>query len=468
MANYQLNNITVLPDTDSTYNQISEIATKHNANMVKINTALTDKITQVALKSSLPTTPDNNDNLYIVYGDTTANNGQYRWNGSLYEKVSTQLDYATQTEAETGTNTVKVMTPLRTFQAIAKWITTTTVSALNTTAKTISGAINELYNNKLDKTGDAKDTTVTFTESITREDLVSGDKSSVLWGKVKKWFTDLKTIAFSGHSKDVAITDTNSKYTSENVDGALDEIGQQLEQKADKTKTMISFMGRSLLGTTILDTVVSLFNTGQECGSMYCHSAGDNPPNEQDVGWKVITWRGSIFDPSPIQVTFESLKSNKTYKRWIVKSGSAFIWENVWKEQADTDKVDNLFESGVWTPTVVFGTTVGTTAYQIQRASYKRIEKFVYCQFLIRFTNTGGTGDIRISSLPIAPKNLENVGIINNIVKQTTNLGMASLSNTQTYSAFNIYKNTGVLLQGSEINDGSQITISGSIQYEIA
>ncbi len=190
---YQFDNIPTLAGTDNAKAQVDEIINKHNGNMTKIDAAIAEKITQVTLKSSLPTSPTTTNNLYIVYGDTTANNGQYRWNGSSYEKVSTQLDYATQLEAEAGTNTVKVMTPLRTFQAIAKWITTTTVSTLNTTVKTISGAINELFNNKLDKAGDAKDTTVTFSESTTREDLVSGDKSSVLMSKIKKWFTDIWT-----------------------------------------------------------------------------------------------------------------------------------------------------------------------------------------------------------------------------------------------------------------------------------
>lgn len=216
---------------------ITEWSTNINNNNTKVNTTIKDKIKYVELKSSLPATGDV-DNLYIVYGDTDENNGQYRWNGSAYEKISIQLDYATQVEAETGTNTVKTMTPLRTFQSIAKWITTTTVSALSTTSKTITGAINELFTNKLDTTGDAKDTTVTFTEATTRENILTTDKMSTLFGKVKKWFTDLKTIAFSGHAKDAIITDTNSKYTSENVDGALDEIGLQMEQNAEQINSL--------------------------------------------------------------------------------------------------------------------------------------------------------------------------------------------------------------------------------------
>ena len=104
-------------------------------------------------------------------------------------------------------------------------------------------ALQGLETNKLTKTADAKDTTVSFTESETRTNLESGNQMSVLFGKVKKFFTDLKTVAFSGLAKDVAITDTNNKFTSTNVDGALDEVGLSLEQITDKTTNIEAYIG---------------------------------------------------------------------------------------------------------------------------------------------------------------------------------------------------------------------------------
>ena len=47
------------------------------------------------------------------------------------------------------------------------------------------------------------DQTPTFTEAEERENISSGDSTSTLWGKVKKWFSDLKTVAFSGKYKDL-------------------------------------------------------------------------------------------------------------------------------------------------------------------------------------------------------------------------------------------------------------------------
>lgn len=51
--------------------------------------------------------------------------------------------------------------------------------------------------------GDISDTSVTFTESENRENIESGEKSNILFGKIKKWFFDLKRIAFTGDFNDL-------------------------------------------------------------------------------------------------------------------------------------------------------------------------------------------------------------------------------------------------------------------------
>lgn len=50
--------------------------------------------------------------------------------------------------------------------------------------------------NKLDNTGDASNTTATFSTASTRTNIASGEKLSVLFGKIAKWFGDLGTAAF--------------------------------------------------------------------------------------------------------------------------------------------------------------------------------------------------------------------------------------------------------------------------------
>lgn len=57
---------------------------------------------------------------------------------------------------------------------------------------------------KLNTDGDGSNVTVTFEASAKREAPTSGEKLSVLLGKVLKFFSDLKTVAFSGSYKDLS------------------------------------------------------------------------------------------------------------------------------------------------------------------------------------------------------------------------------------------------------------------------
>ena len=58
--------------------------------------------------------------------------------------------------------------------------------------------------NKLDKTGDASNTTNTITAASTRANLTTGEKLSISLGKIAKWFSDLKTVAFTGSYNDLS------------------------------------------------------------------------------------------------------------------------------------------------------------------------------------------------------------------------------------------------------------------------
>lgn len=52
-------------------------------------------------------------------------------------------------------------------------------------------------------TEDLSNGTVTFTEAATRENITSGSTLSILMGKIRKFFSDLKTVAFTGSYTDL-------------------------------------------------------------------------------------------------------------------------------------------------------------------------------------------------------------------------------------------------------------------------
>ena len=59
-----------------------------------------------------------------------------------------------------------------------------------------SGGVYSALNNKLDKTGDGSNVTAAFTAATTRANIATGEKLSVLFGKIAKWFADLGSLAF--------------------------------------------------------------------------------------------------------------------------------------------------------------------------------------------------------------------------------------------------------------------------------
>ena len=78
------------------------------------------------------------------------------------------------------------------------------ISDALTESREVVEAINQAIGNKIDKDGDSKDNTVTFTQANTRENILPTEKHSTLFGKIAKWFADLKTVAFSGSYNDLS------------------------------------------------------------------------------------------------------------------------------------------------------------------------------------------------------------------------------------------------------------------------
>ncbi len=59
-----------------------------------------------------------------------------------------------------------------------------------------SGGVYSALANKLDKTGDGSNVTAAFAAASTRANIATGEKLSVLFGKIAKWFADLGSLAF--------------------------------------------------------------------------------------------------------------------------------------------------------------------------------------------------------------------------------------------------------------------------------
>lgn len=70
--------------------------------------------------------------------------------------------------------------------------------------KAVVDFVNAAISTFLTKTGDGSNVTATFTAAGSRTNISSGEKLSVIFGKIAKWFSDLKAVAFSGSYTDLS------------------------------------------------------------------------------------------------------------------------------------------------------------------------------------------------------------------------------------------------------------------------
>ena len=102
-------------------------------------------------------------------------------------------------------------------------VTTDATPTQGSTNPVQSGGVYTALSNKLDKTGDGSSVTAAFTAASSRTNIATGEKLSVLFGKIAKWFSDLGSLAFKSS---VAKTDLSSDVQTSlgKADSALQSV----------------------------------------------------------------------------------------------------------------------------------------------------------------------------------------------------------------------------------------------------
>ena len=128
-----------------------------------------------------------------------------------------------------------------------------------------SGGVYSALANKLDKTGDGSNVTAAFTAASTRINIATGEKLSVLLGKIAKWLGDLKALAFKDK---VAKTDL-----AEDVQQSLDKADSALQ-----SAPVTSVNGKTGAVTVNVPTVPSTTNIlkGNGSGGLAAAVAGSD------------------------------------------------------------------------------------------------------------------------------------------------------------------------------------------------
>lgn len=169
--------------------------------------------------------------------------------------------------------------------------------------------------NKLDKTGDGSDVTVTFTEAATDTDIASGDKLSILFGKILKRFTNI----LNGTTKVGYAT----KADTDNLGNQITETYANSLDVADNTIVLKNKIGENLSTITV----------------PYANSAGNVATSIKEMGIAVQTaspyawflnYTGSGNKDSARKYYASVYADNATYSTSAGSSNNIVIYNNNW------------------------------------------------------------------------------------------------------------------------------------------
>lgn len=209
--------------------------------------------------------------------------------------------------------------------------------------------ISDIISGLVAEDGDGSNLTASFTDSATRTNIATGEKLSVLFGKIKKWFTDLKSLAFKSKTEagdytagSITSTDTDNTIAKTSDLSALvsdvqaNGVSVVSDRVANITKSSLGLgnvnntadVNKVVHGATVL-TNQDLNNYKTTAFVGWYYAAGGNtvknkPSGVGEFGLEVIRAANGVFVQ---RLTY----GNKLYQRTY--SGSSW---NSWIEFANT------------------------------------------------------------------------------------------------------------------------------------
>ena len=156
---------------------------------------------------------------------------------------------------------------------------------------------------KLGTSGNGSNVTVAFTAASSRANIATGEKLSVIAGKLAKWFSDLKTVAFTGAYSDLsgaptavsAFTNDSGYQTAANVKTTVEGYGYQTASQVQSAiNTSVATVYR-YKGS--VSAVGNLPTSGNTVGDVY---------NVTATGMNYV-WTGSVWDALGSELNVEAI-----------------------------------------------------------------------------------------------------------------------------------------------------------------
>lgn len=208
-----------------------------------------------------------------------------------------------------------------------------------------SGVTAAMLDTFLTKTGDGSNVTATFTASGSRTNISTGEKLSVTFGKIAKWFGDLKAVAFSGSYNDLSdkptIPSVPTAYTSSpNMDGTASAGSSVSWARGDHRHPSDTSKQDALptSGTPSDTYAVNISGTARYSENVLPYYVStDNDKSWLEVGIYKANNSGEMFSGIMFAVKFRSVDGH-------TQSGFVWISAGEWKSGGDYSNDDIVCE----------------------------------------------------------------------------------------------------------------------------
>ena len=257
--------------------------------------------------------------------------------------------------------------------------------------------------------GDASNTTVAFTDATVRENINTGEKLSVVFGKIKKWFADLKGHAFKDTVNNLTTTATGSALDATQGKTLSDKINNiQTDLALQSTDNLIPYPHKDSTmtsngitwtdnsdgtitanGTATADSIFLLQNFSVPIGT-YTVSGSPNITNCKIQLSGSNDWSMQSIEGSKKTITYSADKAY-TYCRCIILKGTT-VKDAVFKPQLERGNVAHAYTPyrNNKTAYAICATGRATAAKVAELADFVLT---VGTTIAVKFTDTAGTAN---------------------------------------------------------------------------
>lgn len=177
----------------------------------------------------------------------------------------------------------------------------------------------------LESSGDASNTKVTFTQSSGRVNLTSGETLKTSFGKLSKWFADLKAVAFSGSYNDLSNKPTAFKnpqsLTIQQNGGSQTEYDGSTKLIVNITKAGVGLGNVENKSSATIRSELTSSNVTTALGYTPVNSSATNLTNQNLDAYKGTDYMGKMYYGAGTNNVTGKPSGVGNFWMWVTRNG---------------------------------------------------------------------------------------------------------------------------------------------------